>query len=251
MFFDDCLREKETQADALAFGGEKGFEDMFDYLRVDALAGVGKSHKKFAVVADEADTEAAAVGHRLSRIGDDVNEAQAQLFGVYVEHRRYVAALLDDLDALAFELRFGERQYAVHDLAEVGRRRADLDRLSVMQERLDHLGEAANLVLHDGELAQKLVTFARELRSVARAELVEGQADEVERILDFMRERAGELSEGGKAFEPVELELTLAGPAKLRVRRPISSCRLASGIGSRPRAAMFCAASATARIGFT
>src|SRR5229473_2673599 len=161
MFFDDCLGEKETQANAFALGGEEGFEDMFDHLRVDALAGVGKSHKKFAVVADEADIEATAVGHRLSRIGDNVNEAQAQLFGVDVEHRRYVAALLDDLDALAFELRFGEREYAVY-------------------------------------------------------ELVEGQADEVERILDFMRERAGELSESGKAFEPVELELTLARPAKLR-----------------------------------
>src|ERR1700687_425478 len=85
-----------------------------------------------------------------------------------------------------------------------------------MQKGLDQLGTGGVVVLHDSAVAQKLVTFARELRSVARAELVEGQADEVERILDFMGERAGELSEGGKAFEPVELELTLARPAKLR-----------------------------------
>src|SRR5690242_2274580 len=216
MLFHDCLGEEQAKADALALGGEEGFEDVLDHLRVDALTGVGKAHEEFTVVAAEADTEAAAVGHRLSRIGDDINEAQAQLLGVDVEHRRHVAVLLDDLDALALELRFGEREYAVHDLPEVGRRRANLDRLSIMQKGLDHLGEAANLVLHDGELAQKLVTFARELRSVARTELVQGEADEVERIFDFMRERAGELSEGRKAFEPVELELTLTRPAKLR-----------------------------------
>src|SRR6266852_3771989 len=49
----------------------------------------------------------------------------------------------------------------------------------------------------------------------ARASLVDRQADEIQRILDLVRQCAGQLAERGKALEPVELGLALSCAAQL------------------------------------
>ncbi len=53
------------------------------------------------------------------------------------------------------------------------------------------------------------------LRRIARAQLVEREADEVQRILYFMRQAAGQLTQRREALEPVELLLALARVAQL------------------------------------
>ena len=67
------------------------------------------------------------------------------------------------------------------------------------------------------ELAHEILRWPRvQLRRIARAQLVERQADEIQRILDLVRQRAGELAQRGEAFEPIQLLLALARAAQLR-----------------------------------
>src|SRR5689334_15023200 len=85
-----------------------------------------------------------------------------------------------------------------------------------MKKRLHHLREPFDLVLDDSKLMQKVLASARELRSVTHPHLIDRQADEVQRIFYLMCQGAGELTEGGKALEPVKFGFALAGSAKLR-----------------------------------
>ena len=65
------------------------------------------------------------------------------------------------------------------------------------------------------ELASIIVLVVLQLRRVARAQLVDREADEIQRIFDLVRQCAGELAERGEALEPVELGLALARAAQL------------------------------------
>ena len=163
MLFDDCLGEKQPQADTFALGGKEGLEDVLDQLGVDSGAGVRECYGEMAVVADESDVQMTAFGHRLGRIGDDVDEAGPHLFGVDVEFGGNLDALFRDLDTLALELRLAQRQHAFDELPHVGRRGMNFDRLTIVEEGLDHIGEAPHLVLHNPELAHEILASAREL----------------------------------------------------------------------------------------
>ena len=92
----------------------------------------------------------------------------------------------------------------------------NLDRLPIVQEGLHHLGEPPNLILHNYQLAHEFVAAARQLRTVARAQLVERQADEVERVLDLVGQRARQLPQRREALEPIKLLLPFARAPQLR-----------------------------------
>src|SRR5271154_7323791 len=84
-----------------------------------------------------------------------------------------------------------------------------------MQEALHEVGQPTHLFLHDAELAQKRLAIVRLLRRIAGTQLVEREADEIQRILYFMREAAGQLPQGREALEPVQFLLALASVAEL------------------------------------
>ena len=62
MAFDDCSREEQAQADALALGGEERFEYVACDLGVDARAGVGESYDLFVAVTLERDVSSPPSG---------------------------------------------------------------------------------------------------------------------------------------------------------------------------------------------
>ena len=126
------------------------------------LAGIREGYDEGPLLMRELDLQHAAVGHRLRGVGDDVDEAGAHLFGVDAQHDVARAAASSDLDSLALQLRLAERQHAVDQLAQIGRRRMDLDRLAVVQKGLHHVGEPAHLLLHDRDLTQEIVAAARQ-----------------------------------------------------------------------------------------
>ncbi|HJU28007.1 MAG TPA: HAMP domain-containing protein, partial [Candidatus Binataceae bacterium] len=78
--------------------------------------------------------------------------------------------------------RASEREHAVDQLPHVGRRGMYLDRLAVMQKGLDHVGQAAHLILHYRELPQEILAAIRQSRAIPSAQLIERQTDEVERV---------------------------------------------------------------------
>src|SRR5215472_2661893 len=201
VLLDDCLGEEQSETDSLALGRVERLENMGGNFRIDAHTSIGKPHHKMAVVACEFDLEPAALGHRLRRIGDDVDKAGSHLLGINVENSLHLSAFLDHLDSLTLELRVAERQHAIDQLAQVGGRRKNLDRLSIMKERLHHLRQPLDLILHYPKLVQEVVASAQKLWSVAHPHLIERQADEVQWILYLMRQSAGELAKCGKAIE--------------------------------------------------
>src|SRR5581483_1268290 len=125
VFFDDRLGKKQAEADAFAFGGEERLEQTVGDLAIDADAGVSKRDGQITVVAREVDRQPAAVGHRLRRVHDHVDETCAKFFRVDVEGQVAFGAALDDLDALALQAWFAKRQHALHQLADIGRGRMD------------------------------------------------------------------------------------------------------------------------------
>src|SRR5258708_38922289 len=94
-------------------------------------------------------------------------------------------------------------------------RRKYFDRLSVMQEALHQVRQPPHLILHDDQLMQKSFAIVRRLRSIARAKLSECEAYEIQWILDFMRQAAGQLSQGRDPLEPVQFLLALARTPEL------------------------------------
>src|SRR4029077_19760266 len=112
--------------------------------------------------------------------------------------------------SLALHFRFRQRHYAIDQLMHINRRRKNFYRLPIMKKALHQLREPPHLVLHDHQLMQKLLAIVRLLRRIARAQLVERETDKVERILDLMREAAGQLPERGESLEAIQLMLALA-----------------------------------------
>src|SRR5271155_38152 len=55
-----------------------------------------------------------------------------------------------------------------------------------------------------------------ELSRVPRTDLIHGQTDKVQGIFDFVRQTAGQLTQGREALEPIEFLLALACAAQLR-----------------------------------
>ena len=209
------LDRNRPEPDPLALGGEERFEHALGDVGIDAGAVVSEGYHEAVAFLMERDAEFAAVGHRLDRVGDHVDEAHADFFRVDVEHGRHTVDFLDQLHALRAHLRFGDLQDAIDQSAHVGRRRMNLDRLAVVEETLHQLGEAANLVLHQRDLMDIGVGVGLDPARILGAHLIEREADEVERIFYFMRQAAGELAERGETLEAIELGLALARVTQL------------------------------------
>src|SRR5438128_8843311 len=86
---------------------------------------------------------------------------------------------------------------------------------TIVEKALHQFRQPAEFVLHDDELAQKCVAILRRLGRITGAQLIEREADEVQRILNLVRETASQLAERGETFESIQFLLALSGAAKL------------------------------------
>ena len=82
MFLDDTLNDRQAEAGAFVFGGEKGFEDMCQVFGRDAVAGVGDYD--FYPRADECSLyrQRPAIGHGVDGVEKKVDENLFELVGV-------------------------------------------------------------------------------------------------------------------------------------------------------------------------
>ena len=121
--------------------------------RIDAVAGVRKVTTKCPLSCANPIRNCAAVGHRLDRVGDHVDEAGADFFRIDVEHRRHRRRLLDHARSpwlFIFDSEIASTPST--SPRKIGRRRMDLDRLAVVEKALHQLREPPNLVLHQRDL---------------------------------------------------------------------------------------------------
>src|SRR5471032_1198169 len=85
--FHDRIDFGQAQARAGGLGGDERREDPLDHIRRNALAGVGDADHRVAVNAANAQSQAAAFGHRINGVEDQVEARLLELFGIGIDRR--------------------------------------------------------------------------------------------------------------------------------------------------------------------
>ena len=117
MRLDDVARDGEAEARALALGREERVEDARADVLGDAAAAVVDVDDDAHPLGRDAHLDGAAVGHRLARVAQQVEQRLAQLR--LVEERRAAGpARRASVDGAPRQLDLGPRE--VHDLAHRG-----------------------------------------------------------------------------------------------------------------------------------
>ena len=164
---------------------------------------------------------------------------------------KYLIAL-NDLDMVGFRL-------GLHDLDDIGEQllrlnglKIEFQGLSVVEEITDEPVEPIDLPFHALHELYKPLGLGTVLGTVFRLDVIDAEADEVQRVTDFVSDPPCELPHGGEVFRfPESLLETPLLPEfwtmslKLRVKSPISSLRSTGRFWSRSPAATLRAAATT------
>src|ERR1043166_3005431 len=194
---DDVLRYPQPQTSSFFAGGKERIEDSCQIVFGNPDAAIAELNQNGRLqrlfIPRSRDHDLAVAFDRLLRIDDEIEKHLAQLIGARANVRQRLVERLRDPDAQLAHLLFHEHERLFEQLIDVDP--IDFTRTARKSEHLpDNVRHAFRLFARDLEEARILVAFAIHLHQVERV------LDRFEWVIDFVRDRRRETSDGREFF---------------------------------------------------